>query len=165
MKKYLVFSDSHGNGTNINRVFEAFKGKIAGVIFLGDGEREFDALWNAAYDIETYRVRGNCDYDSYAEKAVITLSGHKVFITHGHRNGVNYDFTSVALEAKKNDCEAALFGHTHCRFLGVENNVKLMNPGSVSLPRDGYPPSVGIITIDDDDKLIFETFSVDCIIL
>ncbi len=149
MKQYLVFSDSHGHAENMNRVFEKMKDETAGVIFLGDGERDFDVIWNKSNGIDTYRVSGNCDWNGkYAKNAVITIEGHKILITHGAEYGHTAHLELLTAAARENNCEAALFGHTHVRFKGKKNGILLMNPGSISVPRDGLPPSFGLILAD-----------------
>ncbi len=157
MKPYLVFSDSHGNPTNMEKVFNSAQGLISGVIFLGDGIADFERIRIKASGIDTYCVRGNCDFSSeYVRSAFITLKGHRIFITHGDAYG-RASVRTVSCAAIENKCEAALFGHTHVRFCGYENGIALMNPGSISFPRDGLPPSCGIIYLGG--SLEFKTIS------
>lgn len=151
--KILVVSDSHDNYLYFKRAVEKEK-DCGALIFLGDGERDFDIV-TRNLTIDTYRVRGNNDWDSStAPSAVVSIGGRKFFICHGHRYGVNSGLERLALAAKENECECALFGHTHCRHYSFEQGVHIFNPGSVSLPRDGNGCSYGIIT-DEGGKLDF----------
>ncbi len=151
--KILVVSDSHGNYLSFKRAVEKEKDCQA-LIFLGDGERDFDVV-TRNMTISTYRVRGNNDWDSsVALSAAVNIGNHRFFITHGHRYGVNRELDLLAYTADQNNCQCALFGHTHCRHYSFENGVHLFNPGSVSLPRDGNGCSYGIIT-DEGGKLDF----------
>lgn len=151
--KILVVSDSHGNYLNFKKAIEKEKDCQA-LIFLGDGERDFDVVTrNLA--INTYRVRGNNDWDdSIAPAVTINIGTRKFFLCHGHRYGVNSGVDLLASIAAGNGCHCALFGHTHCRHYSYESGVHIFNPGSVSLPRDGNGCSYGIIT-DDGGKLDF----------
>ncbi|MCM1299857.1 MAG: metallophosphoesterase [Firmicutes bacterium] len=153
--KILVASDSHDNYLNLKKAVEKEK-DFQALVFLGDGERDYDIV-TRSLTTDTYRVRGNNDWDgSIAAAAAVRIGGFRFFLCHGHRYRVNTDLglDLLALAAKENDCQCALFGHTHCRHYSFRNGIHLFNPGSVSLPRDGSGRSYGIIT-DDGGKLDF----------
>ncbi len=151
--KILVVSDSHGNYLSFKRAVEK-ETDCQALIFLGDGERDFDIV-TRNMTISTYRVRGNNDWDSStALSAAVDIGNHRFFLTHGHRYGVNRELGLLTYTARQNNCQCALFGHTHCRHYSFENGVHLFNPGSISLPRDGNGCSYGIIT-DEGGKLDF----------
>lgn len=130
------------------RPFDAF-------IFLGDGEDEYSAVTMNMGGTDTYCVRGNCDWGSMTTTvAAVEVKGHRFLICHGHTFGVREGLDRLSSAAVLNDCEAALFGHTHCRCLCKEDGITLFNPGSISLPRDGQPPSYGLIT-EEKGELLF----------
>ena len=157
--RILVTSDSHRSTSALKRAVEAAK-PFDAFIFLGDGEDDYNAVAMSLAGIHTYAVRGNNDYNSMLKwTAVAGIGGHCFLLTHGHRYGVRADLGNIAASAGLNKCTAALFGHTHCRHFSEDNGVYLFNPGSVSRPRDGLPPSYGIITAENG-KLDFFHFDL-----
>ena len=51
--------------------------------------------------------------------------------------------------AKGRGADIILYGHTHERFTKNQDNLYIMNPGSLSCPRS-FGPSYGILNIGDD---------------
>lgn len=150
--KILVFSDSHGATFNMERIISQNPDAEC-VFFLGDG---LSTAKHIAMPVTTgfLYVPGNCDYDSKDPADVITeMGGYRFLLTHGSRYGVNDGTVALELAAIKNNCDIALFGHTHKTFYNkIERDGKtlhLFNPGSVSQPR-GEAASYGIIKISDN---------------
>ena len=147
--RILITSDSHRNTLALKRAAESAK-PFDAFIFLGDGEDDYNAVTMSLAGIDTYAVRGNNDYDSrLVRTATVEIGGRRFLLTHGHRYGIKRGFEDLADAADQNNCTVALFGHTHRRHFSQMNGVYLFNPGSVALPRDGQPPSYGIITIEN----------------
>lgn len=146
--KIIVFSDSHGNSRNLNKVIEKHMDADM-FIHLGDGEREFETLVTMYSNLKMYHVAGNCDYNSiYPNELILNADFNiKIFATHGHRYYVKYSLEAIKSTALENGCQIALFGHTHERFNSYEDGLYIMNPGSISCPRDTNKPSYGIIDI------------------
>lgn len=93
-------------------------------------------------------VRGNCD--SEVDQALLTfpmmadynhlLLGHRrLFLTHGHRYRPD---NLPPLSQQDIFCS----GHVHLPIATQGEHCILFNPGSTTLPREGHPPSYGIIT-------------------
>lgn len=60
-------------------------------------------------------------------------------------------------EAKSRGCDIAMYGHTHRPFLDVIDGVTVLNPGSLSYPRqEGRRPSYMIIHVDADGKMDYQ---------
>ena len=146
--KIIVFSDSHGNAMNLNKVIKMHSNADM-FIHLGDGEREFSNLEAIYPHLKMYHVAGNCDYDSLHPNEIVLNADFniKIFATHGHRYYVKYSLEAIKSSARENGCQIALFGHTHNRFSSYEDGLYIMNPGSISCPRDNNKPSYGIIEI------------------
>lgn len=101
-------------------------------------------------------VRGNCDtevdqmvleFPIMAEYALLYLDGRTVFLTHGHK--FNTDNPPLL-----NNGDVLLHGHTHVQTIDESRNYTYINPGSVSLPKNGMPQSYliyedGIFTIKE----------------
>ena len=146
--KIIVFSDSHGSSTNLNKVITSHKDADM-FIHLGDGEREFENLSAMYPNLKMYYVSGNCDYNSsHPYELVLNADFNiKIFATHGHRYYVKYSLEAIKDTAKENRCQIALYGHTHERFNAYEDGLYILNPGSISCPRDNNKPSYAIIDI------------------
>lgn len=152
--KILVLSDSHGCAEAIEAAFRQAE-PFDSAFFLGDGEREF-LRRAASCTAKIYCVKGNCDWNDRLKLSLIAeVGGHSFLLCHGHSFGVKSGLERLYYAAAVNDCEAVLFGHTHCRELEQDDGVILFNPGSAALPRDGLAPSAGIIT-DEDGVLAFK---------
>ena len=79
-----------------------------------------------------------------------------VLLTHGHSYGVSMGREGLAEEAKSRGCDVAMFGHTHRPFLETVKGVLLVNPGSLSYPRqEGRQPSYLLLTAQADGTLDF----------
>lgn len=147
--KYLVLSDTHGV---MGRVYEVIRNEkdLDGIIHLGDLRKDSLEL-EKRLDIPVYGVMGNCDgakNHSEASRVIETEAG-KILLTHGHLDGVNFDITNLMYRALENQCVAAFFGHTHVQYLEDTGEVILMNPGSLTKPRDGSNGSYAIAEIID----------------
>ena len=141
--KFIVFSDSHGVAENMIRAVEREKPDLC--FFLGDGERDLDALQRRFPALPVNAVRGNCDMFSSSPTALVCAAGGlKIFMTHGHLYGVKHDpilreLCEAALEA---DADVVLFGHTHEPFRDHTMGMHVLNPGSIG---PTTRPSYGLI--------------------
>lgn len=154
--KILIFSDSHGFDRNMKKAISLHPDAEV-IVHLGDGVSEFEALRLADPGRAYVPVRGNCDLFLSGEpkETTLDLDGVRLFLTHGAGDSV----VSLSEKARAKNADAALFGHTHCRFdsyirdEGEEKGVHLFNPGSISRPRDGVIPSFGILSIRNKQML------------
>ena len=131
--KLLVLSDSHGHDEKLVDIIAGHEDADA-ILFLGDGERDFDIARDSGFVRETQvicQVRGNCDLCSREpDKLIREFGGVRVLITHGHEQNVKCGVWGLVEEAKRHQCQAALFGHTHFRTHMVREGIMLINPGS-----------------------------------
>lgn len=150
--RIIVLSDTHQNYRNLE---EVIRRNLDADLFihLGDGESESQQLLRSDPSLEgRFRyIKGNCDYGSEAPifQVIDVMPGHRIFATHGHRYGVHASLETLVQAAKDNDCDIALYGHTHCSCNLYAGGMYVMNPGSASCPRDGNPPSFGCLDISD----------------
>lgn len=146
--KIIVFSDSHGSYAAVQSIMD--KNPDADMyIFLGDGESEVEKMLVDYPDRDIRYVCGNCDHSSFAPPSLVieTESGVNILAVHGHRHGVKLGTDYLCDMAMDNDCQIALYGHTHSRYNSYDNGIYVMSPGSCALPRDGLKPSFGLIDI------------------
>ena len=135
MHKIGVISDTHGMLRW--EVEETLRGCEA---ILHGGDINSPEILSALRRIApTYAVRGNNDFEPDAPiTAVIAPEGVRMYLTHGHRDRVCWsDSGLVAAHAAEQGCALALYGHSHLCNDIVEQGVRVMNPGSISLPRSG----------------------------
>ena len=142
-------SDSHGSKFALERIISE-NPEADMFIHLGDGEGEVAVIKKAYPQLDFRSVSGNCDWSKNSPAyLVVEAAGKKIFCAHGHRYMVKDGTELLRSVARDNDCCAALFGHTHERYIACEDGIDIMNPGSCSCPRDGNKPSYGIIDIND----------------
>lgn len=155
--KILIASDIHGSAKYCRMLLERYEEEKAGrLLLLGDllyhGPRndlpeEYEpkqviGMLNALKD-EIFCVRGNCEaevdqmvfsFPVMADYALMSLGDRMVFITHGH---VYHKENLPPMKAG----DILLHGHTHVPACEETGGIVYMNPGSVSIPKNGTPHS------------------------
>lgn len=146
--RILVISDSHGKNDDVKQVIEQV-GEIDMFIHLGDIERGPDYIRGLA-GCECHMISGNNDYDIDLPSADSFMIGDKkVFITHGHRFYVGSGVERLRQYAVENGYDIVMYGHTHVPFLEIGKDVTILNPGSISYPRqDGRKHTFTMIEVD-----------------
>ena len=145
--KILVISDTHGRLDAAENVLTHFENELDGVIHLGDHIDDVVGLRRMFPRFIYWSVKGNCDFARGPEYIVTQIEGHRIFMCHGHRLDVRYDVSRLVYAALENECEIAMYGHTHCPVSDAEEGVKIYNPGSIALPRQGRTKTFGILDI------------------
>jgi len=154
--KLMIASDLHGSAWYIDLLLRRWAEEGADrLVLLGDLlyhgprndlPRDYDtrasaALLNAVTP-PPLCIRGNCDgevdqmvlsFPILAEFAVLFAGGHTLYLTHGHRR----EEATAALQSG----DILLYGHTHVPDFTDRGGVLCVNPGSVSIPKDGSRPS------------------------
>ncbi|MFA5658137.1 MAG: metallophosphoesterase [Oscillospiraceae bacterium] len=145
--RIIAVSDSHRNFDALERVFR--RNPDADMfIFLGDGERDIEYVASLYPEKQVLAVCGNCDYNSTLPPVrTVSVGDRKILFLHGHSHGVKYSHDGILKLGKENGASVVLFGHTHQRFYRYEDGIHILNPGSVSLPRDGKKPSYAFVDI------------------
>ena len=130
MTKIIVVSDSHGNLKNIEKL-QPLIAENDLFVHLGDGAGDIRAV-SHAYPDKVYQCAGNCDFFSpLPSEGVLEVERVRIFFCHGHKFRVKSTLCELALEAKRRDCDVALYGHTHNANITEINGVTLINPGSL----------------------------------
>ena len=150
--RIVVISDSHGHGSVVDKIIRREKDADA-IIFLGDVTRDIEDFTYEYDDKKFYIVSGNCDFFSdYPYTITAELGGAKVFITHGHPLGVKGGIGGLLQAAKQQQCQIALYGHTHVSDVKYVDGIHVINPGSCARSRD-EGNSYAVIDIRDNGIL------------
>ncbi|MBQ9905627.1 MAG: phosphodiesterase [Oscillospiraceae bacterium] len=162
--KWLIASDIHGSAYYCRQLIKQYEAEQADrLLLLGDllyhGPRNdlpkdyapkevIDMLNPLAADILC--VRGNCEaevdqmvlqFPVLADYALLSEGCRLIFATHGH-------VWNASNLPPLHSGDILLHGHTHvpvCQPCGNAGQFMLMNPGSVSIPKDNSPHSFTVL--------------------
>ena len=150
--RILVISDTHRNLDNFDRVLER-EARFDMIVHCGDVERDEDYI-RAVASCPVCMVAGNNDWGIALPREIMTEIGpYKVMIVHGHQYSVHYGLERICDVAKQKGADIVLFGHTHIPLIKKVDHLVLMNPGSLSKPRQPERiPTYGLIEIDEKNK-------------
>lgn len=146
--KILIVSDTHGMTDNLYKTLERVS-PIDLLIHLGDfehNEEDIEAIASCPVEF----VSGNNDFFSEVPKdKLIKIGKYTVWMTHGHRYGVNFNTGGILDAANKYMADIVMFGHTHVPIIDLSHSIWVINPGSLTLPRQqGRIPTFVIMEID-----------------
>ena len=170
--KYLFASDIHGSAYYCRKLLDAFREEQAErLVLLGDllyhgprndlpkeyAPKEVIALLNE-HKNKIYAVRGNCEaavdqmvleFPVMADYCILSVDGRPFYATHGHI--YNQDNLPPLQEG-----DILIHGHTHVLKAQQMDGYILLNPGSVSIPKEGNPATYAVLensifTIKDFD--------------
>ena len=150
MQRIMIVSDTHRRHGNLSEALYN-EGDIDMLIHLGDVEGEEDIISGMA--------GCQCIFDFFSgldREKEIEIAGKKIWLTHGHNYYVSLDLKVIKEEAIARGMDIVMFGHTHRPVIEVEDNITLINPGSISYPRqaDGIPTYI-MLEIDDNNEFSF----------
>ncbi|MCM1039018.1 MAG: metallophosphoesterase [Ruminococcus sp.] len=146
--KILIVSDTHRRNENFFQIVEKV-GPLDLVVHCGDAEGSEDILEKAA-GCPIQVVQGNNDFLSRVPREKEFMIGrYKVWLTHGHNYYVSMNYENIKNEARDRDVDIVMCGHTHKPVVDIANDLTLINPGSLSYPRqEGRRPSYIIMELD-----------------
>ncbi len=159
---FLIASDIHGSAYYANIIVDAYKKHQAdNLLLLGDilyhgprnelpkdyAPKEVIALLNPL-QANIIACRGNCDsevdqmvldFPLMSTSQSIPYGKHKIVMSHGHVYGPD--------QLPKNLVAGDIFmsGHTHIPVMKKEHDITLINPGSISLPKENNPHTYGLL--------------------
>lgn len=153
MKQALIFSDSHGRIDKAIDIIHQYP-KVEAVFHCGDIGGDDDIL-RCATPHAVAIVRGNCDYSSTLPPEIVTtFSGKKIAMCHGHRYLMYGGIDQLKYWAMEKEADIVLFGHTHVPFVEQSSTLTVINPGSISRPRqEGHRKSYAVLEIDDNGEI------------
>lgn len=174
--KLMFASDIHGSAFYCEKMIEAYqKEKADKLILLGDllyhgprndlpkdyAPKKVITMLNSIKE-EICAVRGNCDaqvdqmvleFPILADYAILYCNGRMIYATHGHK------YNTENLPPMK-DGEILIQGHTHVLMADMMDNKIVLNPGSVSLPKENNVQTYGIMK---QDEFLIKSFNHEII--
>ncbi|MCR5672090.1 MAG: metallophosphoesterase [Lachnospiraceae bacterium] len=154
--KIIVVSDTHGELDRLFQILDA-EAPYDMVIHCGDICGGYERLRDKV-DCTLHAVAGNMDYDPDMDRIrEFDIGNYKAIVTHGHRYRLYDGYDPLYYLAAENQADFVFFGHTHIPVIHEEGPVTLINPGSLSYPRQhGRQPSYIIGTAENGKKPEFE---------
>jgi putative phosphoesterase len=149
LMKIGVISDTHGKMHP--RVFDLFDG-VDHILHAGDiGKAEIISELQALAPVMA--VHGNVDHfplaSQYPERAMLSLEGHKILMTHIFDDRSAPAMRRLLAAANAMDASIIIYGHTHEARIDWMDGVMLFNPGSAGSPRFNARPSVGFLSLNE----------------
>lgn len=153
----LLISDSHGNLDDFLAIVTHHEQEVSSLLFMGDGAKEALEVAYLFPDIQFYGVCGNNDFIiqetptmSFPLERLLHLGQHTIYMTHGHI--ASYDKVSfeVSKRGETHLATIAIHGHTHYPYAVHKGNLLLLNPGSITYPRNDSHHSYGVIDFNVD---------------
>ncbi|WP_163193064.1 phosphodiesterase [Clostridium thermarum] len=159
--KLIFISDIHGSIYFAKKAIEASLVEDADyIVLLGDqlyhgarnplpkhyNPKEVASLLNS-YAHKIIAVRGNCDsevdqmvlnFPIMADYSNLLYNGRRLFLTHGHK----FNIDNIP---KLNRGDVLIYGHTHVPLALKKGDIFIINPGSITLPKEDYPNTYGIL--------------------
>ena len=147
--KILVLSDSHSALSFMRRCIQSVNPDA--IIHLGDHYDDAEVIAQEYPHIRLHQVPGNCDRGRCPMNAHEILSyfigGVRFYMTHGHRHFVKQGLYSLLADARANQAQIVLFGHTHCAVCyQEEDDLWVVNPGSCG----SYSGTAAVVEIQDE---------------
>ena len=138
-----VISDTHGRlDSRVYKIFETID-----VIFHAGDVGNTDVLRELESIAPVYAVYGNVDdwliRHQCTESVDVTFEETQILMAHTPLQVARLRPVNAGPVVKIN-------GHTHEPAVEFQGTVLKLNPGSVSLPRGGFKPSVALLTIGKD---------------
>ena len=149
--KCLILSDTHGQNEILKQMVMLYP-DMDYYLHLGDSETTPDEL-------EPFiSVRGNNDFYDYPNELILEAEGHKMYLIHSSQYGYlipGFPFSESRLiklkdHAKEQGCDIVLYGHTHILAIEELDGVHMINPGSITQPRNGVTFSYVILELTKD---------------
>ena len=146
--KVLIVSDTHGRDENLELAVNR-EAPFDMLVHCGDVEgREF--YIEALAECPCCIVSGNNDFFSELPgELTFKIGALQVWVTHGHHYYVSMGTEFIIEEARARGVDVVMYGHTHRPSIEYRAGIVVLNPGSLSYPRqDGRRPSYIVMETD-----------------
>ena len=78
-------------------------------------------------------------------------------MTHGHRQHVNMGIDTLKYWAQEKEADVVMYGHTHVPFVEQSSLMTVLNPGSISRPRQSdHIPTYAVIDFAENGEINIE---------
>ncbi len=161
MQRIMVVSDTHGRLENLAEALSR-EGKLDMLIHLGDFEGDDEVICEMA-NCKVLMVPGNNDFFSTLNREIETQIGkYHVLLTHGHYYYVSLDLKTLHDEGIARGFDIVMFGHTHRPVINAGDVITMINPGSLSYPRQQDKKSTYIMMeVDSKENINFYLKAVE----
>lgn len=146
--KVLIVSDTHRHNENFVKAVER-TAPIDLVVHCGDIEGS-ELFISQAAGCPVQMVAGNNDFFSELPgELTFKIGALQVWVTHGHHYYVSMGTEFIIEEARARGVDVVMYGHTHRPSIEYRAGIVVLNPGSLSYPRqDGRRPSYIVMETD-----------------
>ena len=146
--KVLIVSDTHGKEGNLKEAMEREK-PFDMLVHCGDVEGSEEKIREMA-GCPVHMVAGNNDFFcDLPREDEFEIGKYRVLLTHGHYYGVSMGTERLEEEGRVRGVQIVMYGHTHRPLIEQLEGITILNPGSLSYPRQiGREPSFLIMEID-----------------
>ncbi|MBQ7583163.1 MAG: metallophosphoesterase [Lachnospiraceae bacterium] len=154
--KILIVSDTHGRHETLMMVLRKEE-PVDMLIHCGDTEGGEDWIRRHTSCLSVPIVKGNNDFFSRLPSELeLDVEGLHVFITHGHGYGVSMGMERLVEEAQSRRADIVMYGHTHRPVIEKDGGLWVINPGSLSFPRqEGHEPTYIVMTAEKGKEPVF----------
>lgn len=154
--KALIVSDSHGRFGCIQDVIEREQ-PMDILLHAGDAQGNMERLAEFA-GCPIFTARGNCDfYSDVPYEQIVPFGSHRIFLSHGHQYRIKLSVSEIAEAARQEGADIVVCGHTHKPLIEERYGVLVLNPGSISEPRqENRRPTYLVLKTEAMGKLSWE---------
>lgn len=154
--RILIVSDTHGNLRGFEQAIKQ-AGVFDALLHLGDVEGDEDYI-ESIIGCPAYIVAGNNDfYSDLPEELLIQIGKYKIFMSHGHGYYVSRNTKRLKQRAMEKGADIAMYGHTHRPDIDDLGEVTVINPGSLTYPRqEGRRPTYIIMEVSEDGEIEYQ---------
>lgn len=151
--RILIVSDTHRHSENFLKVVEQ-AGPFDMVVHCGDVEGS-EYIISEAAGCPVMMVQGNNDFFSELPREREFMIGqYKVWLTHGHHYYIAMNTETIKQEGRAREVDIVMCGHTHKPVIDIGKDITLINPGSISYPRqENRKPSYVLMEIDAEGQV------------
>lgn len=154
--KILIVSDTHRKNDIYLQLVKKYA-PLDMVIHCGDLEGAEYTI-ESAVDCPVHMVAGNNDFfSSVPMEDEFMIGNHRVLLSHGHHYYISMGNELIKDEARSRGVDIVMYGHTHKPVIERDGDLLVINPGSLTYPRqEGRKPSYAVMTVDEDDNIEVE---------
>lgn len=148
--RVALIADTHGY---YDWVIEYFNGQAAPDLLIHLGDHSDDGTLIAeALKCPYQTVYGNNDdnsiFHSEYEK-ILSIGTHRLYLLHGHQFAAYQRREKIVKRCQKENCDIAVFGHSHEYMDQTIDGIRVINPGSPSLPRGDRQRSFVLLDLSE----------------